>query len=364
MIVDDEPTNIKVVQRFLELEGYSRFVTTTDSRQAVQMAHSEEPDCMLLDLMMPHISGLDILSQIRNDAALSMVPVVILTAVVDTQMRREALDRGATDFLNKPIDPNELAPRVKNVLAAKAHHDQLRRYNCELEEAVRQRTVELERAHQEVAHCLAKAAEYRDNDTGFHVIRVGRYARLIAEQLGITGRQAELLEQSAQLHDVGKIGVPDAVLLKPDRLTEEEFEVIKKHCGYGKRILRQHNGEDEHLIRGHSEMGARILQCGASPLLEMARRIALTHHEWWDGTGYPLGLKGTDIPLEGRITAVADVFDALSCKRCYKNPFPIDRCFTIMESERGTHFDPTVLDAFFAQKEAVMAVQIQYAEEH
>jgi putative two-component system response regulator len=363
MVVDDEPTNVKLVQRFLELDGYRRFVTTNDSRIAVRLVREEQPDCVLLDLMMPHVSGLEILDEMRADPELALIPVIFLTAVTDGAVRRDALERGATDFLNKPVDPCELAPRIANVLAAKAFQDQLLVHSRDLEEAVRARTIELERAHREVAYCLARAAEYRDNDTGFHVLRVGRYARLIAEELGMTGEELDLIEHAAQLHDVGKIGVPDAVLLKPDRLTEEEFELMKKHCGFGKRILRQCSADEELALRSHSEVGAQILDGAASPLLAMARKIALSHHEWWDGAGYPLGLRGEDIPLEARITAIADVFDALSSKRCYKDPMPVDRCFEIMESERGTHFDPTVFDAFMRRRKEVVDVQVHYADE-
>jgi putative two-component system response regulator len=363
MVVDDEPTNVKLVQRFLELDGYERFITTTDARRAVRMAREERPDCILLDLMMPHVSGLDILDELRSDPELSLIPVIFLTAVTDSATRRDALERGATDFLNKPVDPYELAPRVANVVAAKAFQDQLLGHSRDLEQAVRERTTDLEKAHREVAYCLARAAEYRDNDTGFHVLRVGRYARLIAEELGMTGDQLDLVEHAAQLHDVGKIGVPDAVLLKPDRLTEEEFSLMKKHCGFGKRILRQCSEDEELALRSHSEVGAKILDGAASPLLALARRIALSHHEWWDGSGYPLGLRGEDIPLEGRITAVADVFDALSSKRVYKDALPLDECFEIMGRERGTHFDPTVYDAFLRRRDEVVAVQLRYADE-
>ncbi len=363
MVVDDEPTNVKLVQRFLELEGYRRFVTTTDSRKAVRLVRDERPDCILLDLMMPYVSGLEILDELRSDPELALIPVIFLTAVTDGAVRRDALERGANDFLNKPIDPCELAPRVANVVAAKAFQDQLLGHSRDLEQAVKERTADLERAHREVAYCLARAAEYRDNDTGFHVLRVGRYARLVAEEMGMTGELLDLIEHAAQLHDVGKIGVPDAVLLKPDRLTEEEFTLMKKHCGFGKHILRQCSEDEEIALRSHSEVGAKILDGAASPLLAMARKIALSHHEWWDGSGYPLGLRGEDIPLEGRITAVADVFDALSSKRCYKDPMPVDHCFEIMEKERGTHFDPTVYDAFLRRRKDVVDVQLRYADE-
>lgn len=363
MVVDDEVTNIKVVCRLLKIEGYTDFVTTTDSREAVEMVQFERPDLVFLDLMMPHVSGLEILSKLRQQEDTQFVPIIILTASTDHDTRIEALRRGASDFLNKPIDPSELVVRVRNVLNVKNYQDQLKNYSRDLEEAVCLRTAQLEASRQDVIHCLARAAEYRDDDTGQHVLRVGRYARLVGESLGMKHDELNVLEQAAQLHDVGKIGISDSVLLKPGKLTDQEFESVQKHCGFGKRILKRLSPEEERTVKCHTEIGAGILEIGQSPVLDVASRIALTHHEWWDGTGYPLGLKGEDIPLEGRITAVADVFDALSTKRCYKEAFALEKCFSIMEDERDTHFDPRVLDAFFTKREQIVAVQIQYADE-
>lgn len=363
MVVDDEPTNIKVVKRLLELEGYARFVTTTDATAAVSLLRDEQPDLLLLDLMMPHVSGLDILRQVQDDEQLSFIPIIILTAVNDRETKLQALELGATDFLGKPLDPSELTARVRNVLAAKAYQNRLQNYSKDLEQAVRQRTAELEASRRDVIHCLARAAEYRDDDTGFHIIRVGKYVHLIAKSLGMSDEQADVLEQASQLHDVGKIGIPDDILLKPGKLTSDEFSSMQKHCGFGKRILHPANIDEEIIIRRHTEMGARILGSGTSPVLALAERIALTHHEWWDGTGYPFKLVGEDIPLEGRITALADVFDALSSKRCYKDALPLDKCFAIMQSERGTHFDPQLLDAFIGLRTEVARIQLSCADE-
>jgi putative two-component system response regulator len=194
------------------------------------------------------------------------------------------------------------------------------------------------------------------------VLRVGRYSRLIAESFGLDADTVETLEQAAQLHDIGKIGVPDAVLLKPGRFTEEEAALMQKHAGFGKHILTSSSPDEEQTLRKHAEVGADILEVGSSAVLNMARTIALTHHERWDGSGYPLGLKGEDIPLVGRITAVADVFDALSSRRCYKKAFPLDQCFEIMKNERGAHFDPDVLDAFFRARDRIVEVQLKFAD--
>jgi putative two-component system response regulator len=363
MIVDDEPTNIKVVQRLLQLDGFSRFVTTTEAASALALLHEEQPDVVLLDLMMPRVSGLEILTQVRTDEGLCMTPVIILTAATDRETKLRALEAGATDFLGKPVDPSELMPRVRNILAVKTYQNRLQTSSRDLAEAVRVRTAQLEASRQDAIHCLARAAEFRDDDTGCHVLRVGKYARLLGEAVGMSHKECQTLEQAAQLHDVGKIGIPDDVLLKPAKLTEEELVVMRKHCAFGKHILRRANNEEEKVLQQHAELGARILGVGTAPVLELATRIALTHHEWWDGTGYPLKLKGEEIPLEGRITAVADVFDALSSKRCYKDSFPLDKCFSTMKEERGTHFEPRLLDLFLDRRSEIIQIQLDYADE-
>ncbi len=363
MIVDDESMNIKILRRLLELEGFTSFVTTSESPTTVSLIRQEQPDIVLLDLMMPYVSGLDILAEVRADETIAWIPIIILTAITDRDTRVRAVELGATDFLNKPVDTSELVPRVRNVLSVKKYQDQLRHYNHDLESAVRQRTAELEHSRRDLIHCLARAAEYRDDDTGQHVLRVGRYAGLVGRALELPADLVDTLEQAALLHDIGKIGIADAVLLKSGRLSDEEFSLMQKHARFGSRILKSCSSDDEKALRRHTEVGAKILEVGTSRILDMARTIALTHHERWDGSGYPLGLKGEDIPLVGRITAVADVFDALSSSRPYKKAYPLDECFQTMQDSRGTHFDPTVLDAFMGIRGQVVAVQLQFADE-
>jgi putative two-component system response regulator len=316
---------------------------------------------MLLDIHMPQLSGLDILRQIRGDAVTSRMPVVVLTSSTEDDMKVRALEIGATDFLQKPVHSGELVARLRNILMAKAYEDHLRNYSSTLEAAVRQRTAELESSRQDVIHCLARAAEYRDNDTGQHILRVGRYARIIGSQLGMGKVSLDILEQAAKLHDIGKIGIPDEILLKPGKLTSEESATMRSHSSIGGAII-DGGAENSDLMKRHTEIGSKILKSGQSPLLVVAMKIALTHHERWDGGGYPLGLAGEDIPLEGRITAVADVFDALSAKRPYKVAYPLEKCLSILEEGRGTQFDPVVLDAFLARREDVVEVQIAYAD--
>jgi putative two-component system response regulator len=362
LLVDDEPINIKVVRKYLVGAGYADFCSTTSPAEVLPMMIRAEPDLVLLDIVMPNFSGLDLLAAIRSDAQLAHIPVVMLTALEDRDTKHQALALGATDFLAKPVDPSELVSRVRNVLLVKAHHDHLRNHAADLEQMVKRRTAQLEASHENIIHCLARAAEFRDDDTGRHVLRVGCYAGIIARQLGWDDDSVKMLEQAAQLHDVGKIGIPDAILTKPGKLTEQEFEVIQKHCGFGKRIFESLTAAEWTSWQKHTEVGQKILAGCESSILKTAAQIALTHHEWWNGAGYPIGLAGEDIPLVGRITAVADVFDALSTKRSYKPAFPLDKCFAILEEGRGTHFDPLVLDGFFAAREKIVQVQISHAE--
>jgi putative two-component system response regulator len=361
LLVDDEPINIKVARKYLATAGYTNFSFTCNPADVLPLMIRDEPDLVLLDIVMPQYDGLDVLTAIRNDPQLARIPVVMLTAVEDRPTKCRALELGATDFLAKPVDPSELVSRVKNVLSAKAHQDHLRNYAADLERLVRERTAQLEQSRRNVILCLARAAESRDDDTGRHVQRVGRYAGVIARRLGWDELSVASIEQAAQLHDVGKIGIPDSILLKPGKLTAEEFDVMQKHTGFSKRVFESLTDAESAAWQRHARLGNEILVGCGSAVLDTAAKIALTHHERWDGAGYPIGLAGTDIPLEGRITTVADVFDALSTKRCYKPAFPLDKCFAIMEEGRSKQFDPAILDAFFAAREEIVAIQIAFA---
>ncbi|MCC6124921.1 MAG: response regulator [Pirellulales bacterium] len=362
MIVDDEPVNVKVVQKHLQLAGYQRFVTSTDPRPVLEMILNEMPDAILLDIMMPHVSGMEILRKVREDERLAHIPTIILTASDNEETKMEALELGAADFLGKPVNSAELIVRVRNALSAKAHHDRLKNYALEMEREVRRRTAELAASRLELLHCLARAAEFRDNETGRHVERVGRYAEIIARQLGMDEESVELIGHAAPLHDMGKIGIPDHVLLKPGKLTPDEMEIMRKHSFYGRQTFEPMSEGDWQTMKSHTFMGEVIMFEQQSPIMSIAAAIALTHHERWDGTGYPLGLCGEDIPLAGRITAVADVFDALSSKRPYKPALDLDRCFEMMEEGRGTQFDPNVVDAFLARREDVLQVYRELAD--
>lgn len=358
MIVDDEETNILTVQAFLQQNGYQEFLSTTDSREALPMIKRDKPDVVLLDINMPHVTGLEILRCLVADTETRHLPVIVLTAASDPDVKKQALDLGAMDFLPKPVDPHDLIPRVRNSLLIKSHMDYIAGENAKLDALVRRRTEDLSRSRQQLILSLAKAAEHRDNDTGNHVLRVGKYAGLIARQLGWSESRARMLESAAQLHDVGKIAIPDAILFKPGKLDPQEWDLMRKHCSFGKDIIEPIGEQDLQKLRSHTRVGAEMLHVRSSPMMMMAARIAQTHHERWDGTGYPIGLAGEDIPIEGRITAIADVFDALSSERAYKKAFPRKKCFEIIEEGKGTHFDPQVVEAFFARAEEIVEVQI------
>ena len=363
LIIDDEPINVKVVCRYLREAGYKNCTATNDSKSAVDLIRTEQPDLVLLDLMMPEVDGLQILRLVRQDRDLQQMPIVVLTATDDRSTKQAALELGANEFLTKPVDPTDLLPRIRNVLTVKAYQDHLTNYARELERKVQERTAELEASRLEVIYCLGRAAEYRDNETGRHIIRVGRYVGVIARAYGLDENTVRLLENAAPLHDMGKIGIPDAVLLKPGRLDEAEIEIMRRHTEYGCDIVSTMNREEWRGFAMHTSLGADFMFKTCSPILKVASIIAMTHHERWDGAGYPRGLKGEEIPLEGRITAIADVFDALSTKRPYKKSLPVEECFRIMQENRGTHFDPRVLDAFFASTDEILTIRVDYADE-
>lgn len=353
VIVDDIAINVKVAKAHLEAAGYAHFTCVTDSTEALDRIRDANPDLLLLDIMMPGVSGLEILETLRNEEATASLPILILTGAESRDLKINALELGATDFLMKPIDVEHLLPRVRNALMVKHYHDNLK-------QQVQQRTAELEQSQRELIHCLARAAEFRDYQTGAHVVRVGLYAGIIADELGIDPDTASLIGQAATLHDVGKIGIPDAILQKPGKLNSDEVAVMRRHCGLGKEVFKSVAAEP--ISTDHASVGAFIFDVGDSPTIKMARSIALTHHEKWDGSGYPLGLSGTDIPIEGRITAVADVFDALVNERPYKSAYSVNDSLAMMEEESGKHFDPAVLDAFFRRKKDVVAVQLEHAD--
>jgi putative two-component system response regulator len=362
-IVDDEDLNIRVVRKYLRSWGYDKIESTNQPREAIHRIRQADPHLVLLDVMMPDVNGLELLAQLRAHEETKHLPIVILTAHFENSVQHEALELGANDFLSKPIDPLELQPRVRNLLHLSVHQRWLQETSVHLEAEVHRRTESLVAAQHQVIHCLARASEYRDNDTGHHIIRVGAYAALIARKLGLDDEYVRTIEQAAKLHDVGKIGIPDAILHKPGKLDEHEMQHMKTHCDLGLHVITSLNDEQGSVLdRKQVRMETSILESDDSPVLLMAAQIALTHHEKWDGSGYPFGLSGEQIPLEGRITAVADVFDALSSTRPYKPAFSPDKCREILSEGRGKHFDPAVLDAFMSAFDEATQIRVQYSD--
>lgn len=358
LIVDCEETSLLAAQTCLQQNGYQQILSTTDVHDALSAIRQCEPDIVLLDVNPPNYSGLEILRSVTADAATRYLPIIVLAKGLDPDVKQKALKLGATDFLNKPIDPFELIPRVRNALLLKSHREDFAGESARLEAMVRRRTEDLSRSRQQLILGLAKAAEHRDDDTGNHVLRVGRYAGMIAKQMGWSDARVQMLELAAQLHDVGKIGIPDSILFKPGKLDPQEWELMRKHCSFGVEIVEPVSTQDLSKLRAHAGLGAEMLHVRSSPMMMMAARIAQTHHEKWDGSGYPIGLAGEDIPIEGRITAVADVFDALSSERPYKKAFPRKKCFEIIQEGRGNHFDPQIVDAFFECAAEIVEVQL------
>ncbi len=323
LIVDDEAGNVDVLRRVLERAGFHRLETTTDPREAASMYVRLRPDLILLDLHMPHMDGLAVMDRLNEIAEASYLPILMLTGDIAPEARREALSRGAKDFVNKPFDSDEVLLRIRTLLETRFLYLQIQSHNQMLEAKVRERTRELEAAQIEIIERLARAAEFRDDNTGQHTERVGQMAALIARQLGLPDSQVALIRRAAPLHDVGKIGVPDTILLKLGRLTDDEFAIV----------------------RTHTSIGARILSGSRFPILRLAEEIAFNHHERWDGEGYA-GISRDAIPLAGRIVAVADVFDALTQKRPYKSAWPVDEAIAEIDRQRGRQFDPALVDSF------------------
>lgn len=322
LIVDDQEYNVSLLERILRRAGFEYLYSTMDPFQAQPLFEEVKPDIVLTDLHMPGMDGIQILQYIRSKDAI--LPVLMLTADLTPEAKKQAFQEGISDFLTKPIDRIELVLRITNLLQTRVLYGQLREQNQWLEEKVQQRTEELQQAKLEILNLLAKASEYRDDETGEHTQRVGHLSGLIAERLNLPKAEVELIRLAAPLHDIGKIGIPDQILLKPGRFEADEFEWMKTH----------------------TTIGADILANSVFTTLKMARKIAIAHHEKWDGTGYPNGISGEDIPIEARIVALADFYDALTHERPYKRAWTPEETLAEIKAQRGKHFDPAVVDVF------------------
>ncbi|MFW6330617.1 MAG: HD-GYP domain-containing protein [Gemmatimonadota bacterium] len=342
VIIDDDPANTEFLRHVLEPEGYGELIEFTDPARALERIEEADPDLVVLDLMMPELDGYTFLDRMRRrfDPG-DFRPVLVVTGDTSVAAQRRALSLGARDFLTKPLSPADIRLRVRNLLETRFLHARLREYNALLEERVVERTRELETTRLEILDRLARAAEYRDDDTGEHTQRVGRVAARLAEVLGQPERDVQLIRRAAPLHDIGKIGIPDAILLKPGRLTEHERSVMQDH----------------------TRIGADILSGSRSPLLQLAEEIAYVHHERWDGAGYPDALAGEVIPLVGRIVAVADVFDSLTHERPYKRAWSVREALQEIRSNAGAHFDPVVVEALLKIAPEVRVLQREAGEQ-
>ncbi|GLI33509.1 HD domain-containing phosphohydrolase [Desulforhabdus amnigena] len=348
LVVDDEYHNLFLMHGFLVPLGYEVSISS-DGEEAIEFARKGAFDVILLDINMPEMDGFEVLARLRSGEETKFVPVVMVTGQGEVEHRVRALELGADDFLTKPVDWMELKARVRSLVKVKAYHDHMMNHQRKLEEEVNRRTLELRRATEKLheAHNklkeasldtiyrLSRAAEFRDEDTGGHIKRMSEYAAAVGRKMGLNEKTVEGILYAAPMHDVGKIGIPDRILLKPGKLDAEEWEIMKQH----------------------TLMGARILEGASGGFISLAAVIALTHHEKWNGKGYPRGLSGTQIPLVGRVVAIADVFDAMTSKRPYKEPFPVEKAFRIIEESRGSHFDPAVVDAFTAIKDEILEIK-------
>ncbi|MBF4989655.1 two-component system response regulator [Methylophilus sp. QUAN] len=320
LVVDDEPLNLKVLKQVLQ-DNY-RLSFAKNGMDALELVKKERPGLILLDVMMPGMTGFEVCRQLKSDPETNTIPVIFVTALADEADESEGFAAGGVDYINKPISPALVRARVKTHLSL-VHID------------------ELKRTHLELIQRLGRAAEFKDNETGMHVMRMSHVSGRLALQLGMDPYFSEQLIHAAPMHDIGKIGIPDHVLLKPGKLNDEELALMRKH----------------------PEMGAKILDNSTSPLIKLAHSVALYHHEKWDGSGYPFGLKGEAIPIEARIVAVADVFDALLNKRPYKEAWPVEAAVAEIESNRGKHFDPAIVDAMLQCLPDLLAINNNWLEE-
>jgi len=341
LICDDSITNVLVLSKLLESEGFDKVTTLTEPEKVAFELETGDYDLLMLDIEMPAMNGFDVMSQLKDHKVVDeYFPILILTGRQDNETRMQALEGGAADFISKPFDQAEVILRVRNILRVRAAYKASLNHAKELEHEVEKRTRELSEATNILIQRLAKAGELRDNETGRHVLRVGQYARVLSEAFGLPPDISFMIEKAAPLHDLGKIGIPDNILLKKGQLDDAEREIMNTHVQIGADLLNEHE----------------------SLLVKMASSIALNHHERWDGTGYPAGISGESIPIEGRITAICDVFDALTTVRPYKDAWSIEDAVAELENSSGSHFDPALVRLFMDNLEQIIAIRETYSD--
>ena len=320
LIVDDEPANLRVMKQILQDEYHLVFAKSGE--EALRLAEQNQPNLILLDIMMPGMTGLEVCQSLKSNPVTNHIPVIFVTALDDDADEAKGFDLGAVDYISKPVSPPRVRARVKNHLSL---------VQAELLRATRLQVIQR----------LGRAAEYKDNETGMHVMRMSHFAAVIARAYGLDEERVDNLLHAAPMHDIGKIGIPDSIMLKPGKLTEEEFSIMKTHPQIGAEIL----GDDD------------------SELIKLAKTVSLTHHEKWDGTGYPNGLKGEEIPIEGRITALADVFDALTSKRPYKEAWSVEDTLAYLKAQSGKHFEPKLVELLELELEHILQIKAQFKDE-
>ncbi|MEA1968000.1 MAG: response regulator [Thermodesulfobacteriota bacterium] len=341
LIIDDNQGNVDLLEAIVSGAGYTSVLAITDPREAENIYKAYQPHLVLLDINMPYLDGYEVMELFKKVEKDSYIPVLVMTALQDNMTRINALESGAQDFLTKPFDRLEALTRIHNMLKIRLLHNQVQNQNVILEQQVKIRTLELEETRLEIIRRLGQAAEYRDTETGAHIIRMSKMCALLGGLVGMGDQQINLLLNASPMHDVGKIGIPDSILLKPGKLTSEEWQTMTQHTVIGGKLLDGHKSE----------------------LMTLARDIALTHHEKWDGTGYPNGLKKEKIPVCGRIAALADVFDALTSRRPYKNPYPIDKTLEIIKQGNNTHFEPKLVDLFLKNIDAFVKIKKELSDD-
>lgn len=343
VIVDDTNINLVLMSHLVKKLDGVEAITFQDAKEALHWCKANPFDLLILDYMMPDINGLEFMADFleSKEGDLSCPPILMVTASHDVEIRHTALESGATDFLTKPIDKIEFLARTKNMLQLHRANISLLNQTSWLEDEVKKATAAILEREQEAILLLCKASEYRDPETGAHIQRMAHYSQMIAKHLGLTESEQDLILRAAPMHDIGKVATPDHILLKPGRLTDEEMVIMKQHADIGYQILAQ----------------------SSAPLMQVGAEIARSHHEKYDGGGYPQGLTGEDIPLVGRIVAVADVFDALTSERPYKKAWPLDEAKEFLVKNSGSHFDPKCVDVFLAHWEDVLAIRNEFQDD-
>jgi len=340
LIVDDNPTNVKLLEMTLEVDGFQNVQSTTDPRAVLGLQQKNKFDLILLDIQMPYLDGFQVMDQLRNVQEDDYLSVLVLTAQQDMETRLRALECGAKDFVTKPFDRAEVINRIHNMLEIRYLYKERKRQAEMLEIKVKERTQQLEDTRLELIQRLGRAGEYRDNETGMHVIRMSKSCYCVALQAGLGEEMAEQILQASPMHDVGKIGISDDILLKPGKFEPDEWEIMK----------------------GHSLIGADIIGDHDHGIMKMAYVIALTHHEKWDGSGYPNGLKGDEIPIEGQITSVCDVFDALTSARPYKKAWSVEKAVEFINDGVGSQFSPDIVGYFNDALDEILEIRKAHAD--